>query len=137
MASSQKPVAAGPETTENIIHPGESKVADIHTRRAMMEEWMKAGVEALGPLSEFLEEFWIDIPTHDGWKSHSFVIRPKSAVSDGKKHPLIVHWFGGGFGLGSPGQMTRPAREFAETFGAVVVLPNYRLYPDHRWPTPM
>jgi acetyl esterase/lipase len=111
--------------------------------RAMMKEMTAIGIESLGPLSDSLEEFWTTITLPDGWNSRSLVVRPKALSSASthstrrKKHPLIVYFYGGGFTASSPAQCTRPARDFAEQFGAVVVCPDYRLVPEVRWPIPM
>lgn len=38
--------------------------------------------------------------------------------------------------VGEPEQLLSAARAFAETYGAVVALPSYRLCPDVKWPVP-
>jgi acetyl esterase/lipase len=116
---------------------------DSQALRKMMKEMTAIGIKSLGPLSDSLEEFWTTVTLPDGWKSRTLVVRPKSLSSAltssirSRKHPLIVYFYGGGFTAGSPAQCTRPARDFAEEFGAVVVCPDYRLVPEVRWPVPM
>jgi acetyl esterase/lipase len=96
------------------------------------------GLEALGPISEDLEEYWTTISLPSGFQSSTKVVRPKSAAfsTSGKKHPLIVLFYGGGYAHGSPNQVTVPARNYAEEFGAVVICPSYRHVPTVRWPVP-
>jgi acetyl esterase/lipase len=106
---------------------------EIKARREGMDAMIDMAVASFNPLSAELEEFWIDIPTPSGWKSRTKIVRPKTPSSSS---PLIVLFFGGGFMLGNPSMMTRPAREFAETFGACVACPTYRLLPEVDFPVP-
>ena len=47
----------------------------------------------------------------------------------------VVVWFhGGGYVFGSPETHARPASALAEALGVPVVLPRYRLAPEHPWP---
>jgi acetyl esterase/lipase len=103
-------------------------------KKATMSRMIQAAVAMLPPLPDTLEEFDIYIPVQDGWKSRTKIVRPKSDVS--AKAPLIVHFFGGAMIVGEPEQLLNVAREFAETYGAVVALPSYRLTPEVRWPVP-
>lgn len=103
-------------------------------RRAGMLKITLDGVAKLPPLPDTLEELQIYIPVQDGWLSRTKVVRPKAGRVI--RRPLIVHFFGGGMMVGDPEQLLSPAREFAEAYGAVVVLPSYRLVPDVTWPTP-
>jgi len=105
----------------------------IEARREAMNAMVDDFVEKLAPLPPQPEEFWIDIPSPSGWASKTKVFKTKNATSA----LLIVLFYGGGFFGGAPNQMTRPAREFAEKFGACVACPSYRLLPEERWPVPM
>lgn len=104
--------------------------------RQIMYQMEQSGIQALGPIPESIEEFWTTIPLPDGWESKTKVMRPKQMTPLGK-HPLIVLFHGGAFVVGSPDQVNRPARDFAEKFGAVVVCPSYKLAPENPWPTQM
>lgn len=99
-----------------------------------MSAFLKAGVAVLPPLPDTLEEFDINIVVDDGWLSRTKIVRPRASVS--AKRPLIVDFYGGGFMVGEPEQLLNVARAFAETYGAVVALPSYRLVPDVKWPRP-
>ena len=48
--------------------------------------------------------------------------------------PLVVLFFGGGFVMGTPEQLTMYGRDLARQFGATVLAPTYRLAPEHKWP---
>lgn len=107
--------------------------SSVQVQRDAMNTMVEEFIQKLPPLPPELEEFWIEIPTPDGWVSKTKVVKTTNATSA----PLIVLFYGGGFFGGAPDQMTRPAREFAEKFGACVVCPTYRLLPEERWPVPM
>jgi acetyl esterase/lipase len=110
--------------------------SDWPGRRQLMQQIELAGTAALGPIPESVEEFWTTITLSDGWQSKAKVTRPKQMTPSGK-HPLIVLFHGGAFVVGTPDQVNRPARDFAEKFGAVVVSPSYKLAPEDPWPAPM
>ncbi|WP_412063497.1 alpha/beta hydrolase fold domain-containing protein [Rubrivirga sp. IMCC45206] len=47
----------------------------------------------------------------------------------------VAVWFhGGGYVFGAPETHARPAAAFAQALGVPVVLPRYRLAPEHAWP---
>jgi acetyl esterase/lipase len=102
-------------------------------RRKMMDDMIDAYIATFKPLSPNLEEFWIVIPASHGWECKTKIVRPKNATSV----PLVVMFHGGAWQAGSPAQVTRPAREWAETFGVCVACPSYRLLPEVSWPVPM
>jgi acetyl esterase/lipase len=104
-------------------------------KRAVFKQMVQAAVAKLPALPETLEEYDIlNVPVQDGWKSRTKIVRPKGDLPG--KRPLIVHFCGGGMLVGEPEQLLSAARAFAETYGAVVALPSYRLVPDVRWPVP-
>jgi acetyl esterase/lipase len=110
------------------------KLPSPEERRAGMRKLIETSLVALPPIHDSIEEFEIKIPVRDGWQSHTKIVRPKAHIQ--AKRPLIVSFFGGGFMVGDPDQLLSPARAFAETYGAVVALPSYRLMPDVKWPEP-
>jgi acetyl esterase/lipase len=116
--------------------PPATPIAELtpQDKRAVMRNMIQAGVAKLPPLSDALEEFDIQVPVRDGWQSRTKIVRPKTQIQ--ARRPLIIHFFGGGMMVGEPEQLLSPARAFAETYGAVVALPSYRLTPDVRWPIP-
>ncbi|PPR06940.1 hypothetical protein CVT26_004130 [Gymnopilus dilepis] len=86
-------------------------------------------VKTLPPLASTLTEEYITIP--GPLVKRLKVIRPTQVPPSA---PLILLFHGGGFRAGTIEQVTRPAREFAETFGAVVVSASYKLLPEHVFP---
>lgn len=107
---------------------------DIPQMREGMNKFMQAGVASLSPLSASLEELVIQMPTRDGWQSTTKIVRPKADVD--AERALVVLFFGGGFMVGGPDHLLNVARAFAETYGTVVALPSYRLFPEVQWPIP-
>lgn len=106
----------------------------IYEKRVMMHNAIVASIEKLPPLPQDFEELDLQIPTRDGWLSRTRIVRPKDTTAS--RCPLIVHFFGGGMIVGEPEQLLSAARAFAQSFGAVVALPSYRLVPDVLWPVP-
>lgn len=64
--------------------------------------------------------------------SHGLALDLYRPKSEGK-HPVIVYWFGGAWRFGSKEQSRFIGAALAEA-GYVAVLPDYRLYPDARFP---
>ncbi|MDX1531343.1 MAG: alpha/beta hydrolase fold domain-containing protein, partial [Rhodothermales bacterium] len=57
---------------------------------------------------------------------------------DGASGAARVVWFhGGGYVFGAPETHWRPAAALAAAVAAPVVLPRYRLAPEHPWPAPL
>ena len=55
-------------------------------------------------------------------------------VGGGDAAAVAVWFHGGGYVFGAPETHVRPAAAFAEALGVPVVLPRYRLAPEHAWP---
>ncbi|UWQ20216.1 alpha/beta hydrolase [Jannaschia sp. W003] len=53
---------------------------------------------------------------------------------DGATGAPVLWLHGGGYGFGAPETHLRPAARLAAQAGRRVVLPRYRLAPEHRWP---
>lgn len=127
----------GAEQAKAELNPRQKAVqgllgtVDLNDRRQQSEVMIETVLKSFPPLSSDFEEYWIDIPIND-WTSKTKIIKPKNRSS----LPLIVMFYGGGFAGGSPSQMTRPGREWAEKFGACVALPSYRLCPEVKFPVP-
>ncbi|KAF2167205.1 hypothetical protein M409DRAFT_22634 [Zasmidium cellare ATCC 36951] len=97
-----------------------------------LEDLEKSLVKALGPLSSNIDEFYKTITLPSSHKAELKVWRSKSTPAADR--PLILMFHGGGFAAGSIEMCTRPGREFAEDFGAVVVSSSYRLAPENPFP---
>ena len=74
----------------------------------------------------------VTFATRDGVELRLYITKLAEAASPG---PLIVLFHGGGFIMGIPENMSGQARQFVENFGAVCVAPQYRLAPEHAFPT--
>lgn len=69
----------------------------------------------------------------DGFQLKLKIVKPVSSPAGGS--PLIVFFFGGGWISGDIEAGTAFARAYARLFGATVVMPSYRLAPEHKFPT--
>ena len=105
---------------------------DVPMLREVMEQSEKSHVEELGPPDDQLEESYYDITLPDSHQIKSKVFRRKNTSSSAR--PLILLFHGGGFAAGSCEMCTRPGREFALEFDAVVVSSAYRLAPEYKFP---
>lgn len=104
----------------------------------------------LPPLPPTLEEFRINIDLPDGYQSRTLVVRPqpKSPLIDfldspritslrkSPKRPMLIYFHGGGFSTSSPLSLTLAGRLIAESLNTTVLLPSYRLAPEHSWQAP-
>lgn len=119
----------------------------VHARRKELADLEQLANSKLPPISDSIEQFWVDIALSDGWQSSTLVVRPKpqkgasyldspriTTSKTCQKRPLIIHFYGGGFACGSPLQVSLAARYFAQQFDATVLCPSYRLVPEHPWP---
>ncbi|KAK1968936.1 alpha/beta-hydrolase [Colletotrichum sublineola] len=88
----------------------------------------------LPPLDPSLEEFRDVATLPDGYGIDLQIVRPRGVNESNGGRPLILLWSGGGFIVAGVEPVTRPAREFALEFGAVVVNATYRLAPENKFP---
>jgi len=77
-------------------------------------------------------ESTLKIRMRDGFESEVRIHKPANPPA---KSPLVVLYFGGGFVVGSNLQLGPYARAIAQLYGATVVTINYRLAPEHKFPT--
>lgn len=128
------------ESSDGTTEPSDSSHAlqqQVNNIRATLAEQEKKLVATLPALQPDLEELRSTAPDADGAPTIPLkIIRLKNNTTN-KPGPLILLFHGGGFFSGSPEQLTRPAREFAEEFNAVVILASYRMSPEHPFPTPV
>lgn len=75
------------------------------------------------------------VPARDGYQIPIRVYKPETQPSDGS--PLIIFYHGGGFCLGGLETEEMNCRLFANKLGAVCVNVDYRLAPEHPFPTPI
>jgi acetyl esterase/lipase len=93
-------------------------------------------VEALGGQAGTPEGVLEDdttVTARDGYAIPIRTYKPKNATPSGS--PLIVLYHGGGFCLGDLNNEEMNCRSFCKRFGAVCVDVDYRLGPEHKFPT--
>lgn len=76
----------------------------------------------------------IVVPTRDGASLRARVFTPLHAPEASE---LLVWLHGGGWYVGDIETFDRVGRALANSSGAKVLLPEYRLAPEHRWPVPV
>ncbi|KAJ5497563.1 Alpha/Beta hydrolase protein [Penicillium fimorum] len=76
------------------------------------------------------QEILMSIPMRDGHESEIRVIQPNAQPNT----PLVVLIYGGGFFSGTNLQLLPWAIATAALYGVTVVLPSYRLAPQHKFP---
>ncbi|WP_304307421.1 alpha/beta hydrolase [Pseudacidovorax intermedius] len=59
--------------------------------------------------------------------------RPAS-MPEGKPAPLVIYFHGGGFVVGDPAAYDHQSRWIADRLGVAVLVPDYRLAPEHPFP---
>ena len=86
-----------------------------------------------------VNEETIKVPARDGFELELVVYKSNKTNTGSKVEastsPLIVLYFGGGFIYGKPQTVAPLARPLVKLFNAVVVAPEYRLAPEHPFPT--
>ena len=76
------------------------------------------------------EEVFIDADSDED-PLRCLIIDP---IPDDKHRPALLYYHGGGFIFGSP-EITLPtAQKLAEDIGCLIILPDYRLAPEHPFP---
>ncbi|KAB2573784.1 hypothetical protein DBV05_g7586 [Lasiodiplodia theobromae] len=79
----------------------------------------------------------ISIPVRDGSAIGAVVYQPAKLCSQGHGGPLIVAYHGGGWCMGAPASEEVNCVNAVQRFGAVCVSVDYRLAPEHPFPTPI
>ncbi|CZT23344.1 related to Putative sterigmatocystin biosynthesis lipase/esterase STCI [Ramularia collo-cygni] len=106
---------------------------DFEAHKKTRHETEQQNIKALGPPPPEVQESFSKIAMRDGFDSELKIFKPTNPPSSGS--PLVILIFGGGFVVGSNGQMTAVARQLTKVFGATVVNISYRLAPEHKFPT--
>ncbi len=92
-----------------------------------------AGVLEL-PMPKLARVERLSIPTRDGQAVGARLFSPRAADS-GVAVPTLVYFHGGGFTVGSSATHEVLCRELARLSGCALVSVDYRLAPEHRFPT--
>ncbi|WP_043618922.1 alpha/beta hydrolase [Nonomuraea candida] len=101
----------------------EQSVAEARAVSAML-----SGLSGKGPEMARVAE--VTVPAEDGAAFPARVLTPTAAPRG-----VIVYYHGGGWVLGGIDEFDTLGRELAARTGCEVVLPAYRLAPEHRYPT--
>jgi acetyl esterase/lipase len=76
----------------------------------------------------------LSFPASDGTPLRARLYVPHIATARGAP-PLVIYWHGGGFVIGDLDAYDGSARGLAAESGAIVLSVDYRLAPEHRFPT--
>jgi acetyl esterase/lipase len=109
----------------------EAPPADLAAERA---EYLDATLRLGGAAEPVASTEDVVIPAADGARLPARVYTPQHAVDT---DALVVWLHGGGWYVGDIESFDRVARVLANASGAKVLLPEYRLAPEHPWPTPV
>ncbi|TKA74431.1 hypothetical protein B0A49_02859 [Cryomyces minteri] len=107
---------------------------DVYTLRTFIVEAKKNMTATIGK-PEGVKEEDIQVPMRDGAEITVRVYSPEKPPSGGS--PLIVMFHGGGFVLGGLENEELNCRLFCERLGFVALNVDYRLAPEHVFPTPV
>lgn len=103
--------------------------ADLAAERA---EYLDATLRLGGAAEPVAATEDVVIPSYDGARLPARVYAPLHAPDS---DALLVWLHGGGWYVGDIPTFDRVARVLANASGARVLLPEYRLAPEHRWPS--
>lgn len=93
---------------------------------------MNEATGASGPPDGVKEED-ITVKARDGFDIPVRIYKPRTRPASGS--PLIVLYHGGGYCLGDLSNEELNSRNFTKAFGAVCINVDYRLAPEHKFPT--
>lgn len=109
----------------------EPSPAELAAERA---EYLDSSMR-LGGAAELVSDVSdIVVPTRDGASLRARVFTPLHAP---ESSDVLVWLHGGGWYVGDIETFDRVGRALANASGAKVLLPEYRLAPEHRWPVPV
>ncbi|MFG2072411.1 alpha/beta hydrolase [Nonomuraea maritima] len=118
-------------TTQFLKQLAEAGGRPLH--ESSPEEARAMGVvlrELYGPGPEMAHVEDVGIASGDGGTFPARVLTPA-----GDPRGVIVYYHGGGWVIGAIDEFDTLARKLADLTGCTVVLPGYRLAPEHRFPT--
>lgn len=101
----------------------------------MMLDHDSTAAKAMSEKFHEIEQKTFSITMRDGYSSETCVVKPKDhGAAHPSSRPLIIVYYGGGFIFGNNLQCANYAYCLASMLNAVVVLPSYRLAPEHVFP---
>ncbi|KAK5122557.1 hypothetical protein LTR85_003820 [Meristemomyces frigidus] len=121
-----------PEIGAGLKHMPPSRLAGLEPTEFIKQ--MRAAFDAIDPPSPVpaAQEQQIAYTTRDGATLRMLVYKPAAAT---KPLPLLVWYHGGGGCIGRPEMNAELCRDIAFKQECVVVAPQYRLGPEHKYPT--
>jgi acetyl esterase len=120
--------AMGDISTTDPADPAEPTPAALAAERA---EYLDATLRLGGAAEPVASATDVVVPTFDGARLPGRVYTPQHAPDT---RDLVVWLHGGGWYVGDIPTFDRVARTLANASGAKVLLVEYRLAPEHRWP---
>ncbi|MFG1696102.1 alpha/beta hydrolase [Nonomuraea sp. NPDC049309] len=117
-------------TTRFLERLAETGGKPLHQMSVAEARAVNAGLAAMsgeGPAMATVEE--VSIPAADGARFPARVLVPGE-----EPRGVVIYYHGGGWVLGSVDESDTVGRELAARTGCTVVLPGYRLAPEHRYP---
>jgi acetyl esterase/lipase len=107
---------------------------DVFALRKVLSDRKKALTAAQSTGTEGLKEMDITVPARDGYPIPVRIYKPTSPPAGGS--PLVIFFHGGGFALGGLENEELNCRLFVQKLGCTCVNVDYRLAPEHPFPTP-
>ncbi|TKA31663.1 hypothetical protein B0A50_01741 [Salinomyces thailandicus] len=123
-----------PEIGEALEFFPQSQLNGLPPEERIMR--MRQGFNAM-PLPDpvpAVQQSELSYTTRDGTNLRMLLFKPAAAK---EPLPLLVWYHGGGFCLGRPEMNTELYQEMVQHQQCVVVAPEYRLAPEHKFPTPV
>lgn len=115
------------------ITPIPTLSGDVMDLRNMVFSSKQALNAVQGGEMEGVKEEDITVPARDGYAIPVRIHKPTSPPADGS--PLVVMYHGGGFALGGLENEELNCRQLVQKLGCTCVNVDYRLAPEHPFPT--
>ena len=107
---------------------------DLANMRNIVETGRDEMLASVGPFPGVTQE--VQIPMRDGHTSRSRIYGPPAGSQD-RPRSLVIWYHGGGFCLGAVDEDEQLFRQLCLNLACVVVSVEYRLAPEHPFPTPV
>lgn len=127
------------------LHPQAQAIRDARACQGVpqlytlsVEEARKADLESIRSAAGNGERVWsvseTTFPASPDVELPVRIYRPRIDAGDEGAIPIVLYFFGGGWTVGGIDTADGIARTLANAVPAVVVVPGYRLAPEHRFP---
>ena len=125
------------DVLRRIARAGRPAFHDLTPQQARTAYAAGAGVLEL-PALPMARSQTLQIPSRDGAQLHAMLWDPRAPTSPGDRHPprpVLLYFHGGGFMIGSVQTHALLCQRLAALADCAVVAVDYRLAPEHRFPT--